>query len=608
MKKIPCKPFSVALLLAAAVAASAPEPGAAQTMTAERLESHVRYLAADAREGRFIGTPGIEEAARYIAGEFEAMGLEPPAGASYMQEFNLTLGCEVKSEPEMTIGERSMSYGEEFDVLSISGSGRMEGLTAFIVETHGDRVPLDVPRNLAGWIVFCTVDPEAERERWAMRGKDGLLAWMSAVAGEVAGLGARAVVFVNGGPDSVRSDLHHFPLDRDCEPLDIPVLEVSYAALEEALMFEGVTLERLLRAESPETGEPMERSFSLDGPICRLVVQTGPRSAATSNIIGLVRGGDRADEYVIVGAHYDHLGYGAVASSTPWRREIHNGADDNASGTAALIEVARQVAAAGGLRRSVVFIAFTAEELGALGSYHYRDNPVAPLDATVAMVNLDTVGRLENDNLIVFGARSAAEFDSLLAEVNGNYGLNIVSKKEIFGFSDQNAFVEAGIPSLHFFTGAYDDYHTPDDDWQNLNYEGLSTLVSFTADFVVALADAEAKPTPAEGLGKPPERAQTRGRGAHLGVVPDFTYAGAGVKLKGTVARSPAEAAGLLPGDVMKAVGGQVTTDLRDLMVVLSEHAPGDTVSIELERNSETILVPVVLGVRQSGDDRERRD
>jgi hypothetical protein len=342
--------------------------------------------------------------------------------------------------------------------------------------------------------------------------------------------------------------------------------------------------------------------------MCRLVVETGPRSVLTSNVIGLARGKRRPDECVVVGAHYDHLGHGEVGSSTPWRREVHNGADDNASGTAALIEVAREIASADDLDRSVVFVAFTAEEVGAIGSRYYRDHPLIPTDNTVAMVNLDTVGRLEDSNVIIFGATSAAEFDSLLEIVNRDYTLTLVPKKEIFGFSDQNAFVEEGVPSLHFFTGAHDDYHSPDDDWQNLDYAGLSAITSFTADFVLALANAPGRPTPAPGLGERYELPASRGQGAHLGVVPDFTHSGPGVRLKGTVPRSPAETAGLAEGDVILAIDGEAMTELGDLMVVLSEHAPGDIVEVEVERDSKTLLIPVVLGVRSSGGHGKKSD
>ena len=231
-----------------------------------------------------------------------------------------------------------------------------------------------------------------------------------------------------------------------------------------------------------------------------------------------------------------------------------------------------------------------------------------PLDGAVTMVNLDTVGRLQDNKLIVFGAASAGEFDSLLSDVNLAHSLDLVPRKEIFGFSDQNAFVEAGIPSLHFFTGAYDDYHSPDDDWQNLDYQGLATVASFVTDFVTALANGETAPTPVDSLGRRPVEPASRSGGAHLGIVPDFTHSGTGVRLKGTVPRSPAETAGLMEGDVILSIDGEAMTELRDLMMVLSGHKPGDIVEIEVARESGNIHTAVVLGVRSSGDHRQDQD
>ena len=630
---------AIAPVLAAALITAAPLLSRAQPAEVglqARLETHVRYLAGDPLEGRLVGTPGIHEAARYIAGEFESAGLVPVADTSFFQEFSLSLGCETVSAPEMTIGERKISYGDEFREVPLSGSGRLESLTAFISETDEEQVHLDVPRDMKGWAVFCAVNTEVERNRWTLKGRDGLLEWMRAIAKQVSGFGASAVIFVTGGPDAPPAELHFFPMSRSYEPLPIPVLEIAYPALEEALMFEGITLkglaggwqpgpdsagglagrgtsgsdstERMSAGGRPGPDSGLERSFVLDGPLCRIVIETGPRAVSASNVVGLVRGGGREDEYVIVGAHYDHLGYGDIASSTPWRREIHNGADDNASGVAALIETAKAISAARELDRSVLFIAFTAEELGAIGSRYYRDNPLRPIDGAVTMVNLDTVGRLEDGKLIVFGARSATEFEGLLAEVNEAYSLEVIPKEEIFGYSDQNAFVEAGIPSLHFFTGAHGDYHSPDDDWQNLDYEGLEAVTSFVTDFVVTVANGETAPTPLEGLGERTERPSSRGAGAHLGIIPDFTHSGEGVRIRGTMPQSPAEASGLQEGDVIAGIDAEAVSELGDLMRILSMHKPGDLVEIEVKRDSKTLLIPVELGVRRSGGHGEERD
>jgi aminopeptidase N len=316
------------------------------------------------------------------------------------------------------------------------------------------------------------------------------------------------------------------------------------------------------------------------------------------NVGGLLRGEEQGGRYIVIGAHYDHLGLGQIASSTPGRREIHNGADDNASGVAAVLEIARRAGSAERPARSIAFVCFTAEELGAIGSEYYCKHPPFPIDSTVAMINLDTVGRLENNCLIVFGAKSATEFSDMLTRANSGHSLDLVEKEEIYGFSDQNPFYVRGIPAVHFFTGAYADYHSPDDDWQNLNYQGLAVVTEFVTDFALVLASSTEDLTAVVDFEEPSRATVSRSRGAFLGIIPDFAYVGTGVGIKGTVPGSPAEAAGLEAGDVILAIDGKPLADLRGLMQVLVERSPGDEIEIRLVRTYSTVTLKATLGTR----------
>jgi hypothetical protein len=523
----------------------------------ETLESHVKFLASDSLEGRLPGTPGIEKAASYIADEFEAMGLKPAFDRSYFQEFEINLGFTVTEGPFLKFGDDPPLPATSVAAIPISGSGIIGGRVSHGVPDEDD---------LAGHIILLSVPPEVEEERWTMMGRDGLLEYMGDEAARAEERGAAAVIFMVGSGNEPDTGLHQFPLRRSYRRAGIPVMEIVHSG---------------------------------EVAACSLEVAIEPRLITVKNVGGILGGRFGPAKCVVVGAHYDHLGYGDVASSTPWRREIHNGADDNASGVAALIETARMLAGAGAPDRPVFFVCFTAEELGALGSEYYCEDPPFPINSTIAMINLDTIGRLEDRKLIVFGARSAEEMSEVLQRANQEPGLDLIEKEEIYGFSDQNPFYARGIPSLHLFTGAYDDYHSPDDDLVNLNFAGLAAITEYAANVAGELSKIDLL-TPVVGAEEPSPPEMSRGSGAFLGIVPDFAYSGTGVGLKGTVAASPAEAAGLQDGDVLVAIDGKPIADLRALMHFLATGKPGDEIEIQIMRGSAPAVKHATLSVRSS--------
>lgn len=321
-------------------------------------------------------------------------------------------------------------------------------------------------------------------------------------------------------------------------------------------------------------------------------------SGTGRNVVALLRGDDpdRRTEIVIVGAHYDHLGRGPFGSLEPDANEIHNGADDNASGVAALLETADRLVHRQPPARSILFIAFTGEEFGLLGSAHYARTPTIPLDRTVAMLNLDMVGRLGSGPLIVYGVDTAAEWRELVSETAAELGLEVAFNGSGYGPSDHTSFYSSDIPVLHFFTNVHSEYHKPSDDWELIDVEGLFSVSALVAGVAERVAERPTRLTLQRTEAPPPAR--EGGYGAYLGTVPDFAPVDFGVRLSGVRAGSPAEQAGMQKGDILIRFHGEEIADLYVFTDALRSHAPGDTVEIVVLREGEEVPLVAVLGSR----------
>jgi hypothetical protein len=346
-------------------------------------------------------------------------------------------------------------------------------------------------------------------------------------------------------------------------------------------------------------------TIARDAPVAQHAHVAGLKG---KNVIGLLPGRDPVlrNEALIVGAHYDHLGLGGFGSLDPDSTgEVHNGADDNASGAAMLIRIAERLAAAPPAR-TVIFIAFSGEELGLLGSAHYVKQPIYPLSTTLAMVNLDMVGRLRQKRLIVYGSRTAKEFPALLDSLNWHMGLDLHAQGDGYGPSDQSSFYAAGRPVLHFFTDLHEDYHRTTDDWQKINVEGFGQVATFVTGVVTALANrpspltplTTASPATASTTPQSSPGPASQGYGAYLGTVPDMTDSPGGVRLLGVRAGSPAEKAGLRGDDIITRIGDMSVPDLQAMTDALRSHKPGDTVEIVVKRGKDVTTLHATLGTR----------
>jgi hypothetical protein len=341
-----------------------------------------------------------------------------------------------------------------------------------------------------------------------------------------------------------------------------------------------------------------EFTVSSDAPA---LAHAGVAGGATRNVVGVLAGTDAAlrGQVVVVGAHYDHLGRGGpnALDHPDSTGRVHNGADDNASGTAALLEIARRLA---GRRpaRTIVLVAFSGEELGVLGSGYYVKNPTpAPAESIYAMINLDMVGRLRDGRLLALGAETATELRGLLDSLNaGRFDLR--ASGDGWGPSDHASFYAAQKPVVHFFTDLHDDYHRASDDWDRIAADGLARVAWFAADLAVVLADRRG---PLTFVDVPRPQVAASGRpGASLGTIPDMAESPGGVRITGVRAGGPAALAGLQGGDVITAIGTHAIANLYDMTNALAAHQPGDTVAVVVRRGAETLRLTAVLGRRGS--------
>jgi hypothetical protein len=339
-------------------------------------------------------------------------------------------------------------------------------------------------------------------------------------------------------------------------------------------------------------------------PDAPAVLHTTLGGAKTQNIVAVLPGSSPGlrGQVVVIGAHYDHLGYGGFGALDPDSTgKVHNGADDNASGVAALLEVARLLHARHPAR-TIVFIAFSGEEIGTIGSGYFVRHPlVEPVDSIYAMLNMDMVGRLRNDRLLALGAASAQEFPTLLDSLNRKEGarFDLRASGDGWGPSDHASFFAAKRPVLQFFTDLHEDYHRTTDDWQKINAVGLARVAAFVSDVAWALANRTAPLTFMDAA--PPQMAAGgSGYGAYLGTIPDMTGSPGGVLLVGVRAGSPAERAGLKAGDVITGMGNKTIANLVEMTEALRSHQPGDSVIIAVRRDGAAIQLNAVLGKRGS--------
>jgi hypothetical protein len=595
---------------------------AVDDVAAQRVLDDIKLLASDELEGRGVGTRGIDRAADYIRDQFRQAGLKSvlPDGG-YFQGFETPNGGELIEPNQLAVKAADgtttrWAMGKDFMPLAIGGAGRFDAPLVFAgygitvptsaqgaapVQAYDDFENLDVKGKVV--IVLDRgpgqpADPKASADPHSAIGSRQMT--LRQKVSNAASHGAAAMLFVRAAAAESQDagKLMEFGERAELRTAKIPVAQITSAAADAQMRPAlGMTVAAI---QSNIDSDMKPRSTALTGVSCTGEINVVQRMAKVKNVIGALEGaGSHADETIVIGAHYDHLGYGEEGSMAPGTKEIHNGADDNASGTAGLMELARRLAKREQkLPRRVLFVAFTAEERGLIGSDYYVKNPAVPLENTIAMINLDMIGRLRNEKLIVEGVGTAEPFRPLVESLGTRYGFNLKPVANGMGPSDQTSFCLKKIPVLFFWTDYHPEYHKPSDDWDKISSSGIDRIVSVVEESVAAVAAMESRPAFLDVAMPAAPSGAASGERAYLGTIPAFGEEVDGVLLSGVTAKAPADVAGIRGGDVLVQIGEVAIHNLQDMQTALESHRPGDRIKITVQRGTLRITFPVLLGRR----------
>ena len=600
--------------------ASLPSGHYSPQIAIEDLRQEVTYLASERLEGRMTGSTGSGLAADYIAGQLSAAGLLGLGdGGTYFQKFEFTAGVRVVTNGNrlavtQTNGApkiQSFEVEQDFRPLSFTANGTAEGSLVFA--GYGLSVPgqgaagydsyagLDVTNKIVLALRYVPEEVEAKRRQELNRYAG--LRYKAMIAREH---GARGILFVTGPNSPNAGELAGLSFDGGLAGSGILAASISGRAAQVILAGSGHDLRAL------QTGLDTERphadgGFPIPKSTVSLSVAVEHIKKTDRNILAWLPPLEKSDaEYVVVGAHYDHLGRGETGSMGRKGEEgmIHSGADDNASGSAAVLELAAALAEErkqrpDGFRRGIIFALWSAEEIGLIGSSYFVEHPPLSLSNCVAYLNFDMVGRLTENRLNLQGAGSSTIWRRLIEKRNVPAGFNLVLQEDPYLPTDVTAFYPKHVPVLNFFTGSHEDYHRPTDTAEKVNYEGLERIVKLARGLILELANGTGRPdyvtvarSDAGGGGRENLR-------AYLGTIPDYTTEVAGVKLSGVRGGGPADKAGLKGGDVIVEFGGQKIANIYDYTYAMDAVKIGQPVRVIVLREGKSVSLSVTPEARK---------
>ena len=569
-------------------------------ITAKELKEYVYFLASDSLKGRKPGTVEMNVAGEYILAHFKAAGLKPMAENGF-QYFNIVIDATLGPENKLSLDGYDAAFRKEFIPLAFSSSGEVNASVVFA--GYGFDLDLDSLKwsdysgiDVKGkWVMIFRADPELDNT-------DSKFIPFSDTRSKVLTAkdkGAAGVLLVT--PKGLDKDdkLMALVVENNEVTSGIPVVNIRHQIADRILAAKGISADSL---ENLIIAKKKPNSFET-GTLLHGKVDVSQKHAKTANVIGLLEGNDKVlkDEYIVVGAHYDHLGFGGPNSGSrmPDTIAIHNGADDNASGTAMVMELAKKLCSQKAkLKRSIIFVSFSGEEMGLLGSKYFVNNPPVEIKKIKAMFNFDMVGRFdkEKNSISISGTGTSAEGDSILKVFEKGLPFTVTHSPDGYGPSDHASFYSSNIPVFFFTTGVHMDYHTPFDDADKLDYTAEKKIGDFSTALIVDIDNLSKDLTFKESGKKENVGRSGRRYKVTLGIMPDFAGSEKkGLRVDGVTKDGPAYKGGMLKGDIIISVHGMKVENIYDYMARLNKLKAGMTVNVEVLRNGKVEILIIQL-------------
>jgi len=583
-------------------------PASVGTADPQRYQADVTALAAPQMEGRGAGTKGLAHAAKMLEARYKSLGLKPAGTNGYLQPFSVITGAKLKGNNHFVVhdgnSKAELKVNEDYVPFSFSESGVANSSVVFAGYgataeefQYDDYVGLDVKDKI---VVVLRYEPPSFATKG---GNHGLTQHSQLITKAINARnhGAKGLVLVNGKLGDGEEDLlTRFGSVSGPENTGILFVQVRNSVADGWFKTSGKSLSDIQNAINTSS-KPASFSFP-DTLHASVNVSIESTRATVNNVLAFLPG--KTDEYIIVGAHYDHLGRGNFDSLAPSQiGQVHPGADDNASGTAGVLELARLFAPqAGQMKRGILFMSFAGEELGLLGSAHWVKETTLPLDKAVAMLNMDMIGRIKDGKVFIGGVGTGSSFKTILDEDKSKTKLNLEFSAGGYAASDHTSFVSKKIPVLFFFSGLHSDYHKPSDTADKINAGGAAQLLDLVATIAQQIDDAPERVAFQTVVEEKPVGGISGGGGGYgpyFGSIPDFGQTENGVKFSDVKPGSPAAKAGLKAGDILVQFGDKPIKNLYDFTDALRRSKVGDVVQVTVQRDGKPLTVPVKLEQRK---------